>query len=336
MRSSKATLVLVLILALVLATGTASALAAPVPAPQTKTAWLFSDVPPDHPDAGAIGALFLAGVVQGDELGRFRPDDTVTRAELVKMILIARGIAVSKECRPQFHDVPCTTWYGPYVHMGHRLALVEGRGGGRFEPSAPVTRQEAYVITVRALGKWYEIRRTAWSDNAAKLAVFGDGNAVADWAMRSVAFLAGRGILTSGPGPAAFLQATQTATRAEIATLLQRALLPTIQGRNTIRLDGTLVRYARAMDMQTTKYATGEPGVGTITYTSLKVRVGVVAVDPTVIPLGSLLYVPGYGYCVAADIGGAIKGHKIDLYTEDLHEAALRYGVRPLPVYLLD
>lgn len=46
---------------------------------------------------------------------------------------------------------------------------------------------------------------------------------------------------------------------------------------------------------------------------------GTVAVDPAVIPLGSELYVEGYGLAVAADTGGDIKGHRIDLYylTED-------------------
>ena len=40
----------------------------------------------------------------------------------------------------------------------------------------------------------------------------------------------------------------------------------------------------------------------------------VIAVDPSVIPLGTKVYVEGYGYAVAADTGGAIKGHKIDVF----------------------
>jgi 3D (Asp-Asp-Asp) domain-containing protein len=50
------------------------------------------------------------------------------------------------------------------------------------------------------------------------------------------------------------------------------------------------------------------------TATGMPVGWGVIAVDPTVIPLGTKLYVPGYGKGVAADIGGAIKGAIIDLW----------------------
>lgn len=333
----------VLLTALTLAVASAGALAAPAPAPPpgspsaaAPAPRLFADLPPDHPAAPAVGALFLAGVVQGDDQSRFRPEDPVTRAEFVKMVLGARGVAVDGACRAKFPDVPCAAWYGPYVDAAHRLALVEGRGASRFEPQAPVTRQEAFVVMVRALGKWYEIRRIPWSAWAHKLAPFQDAGLVADWAERSAAYLVGQGILATGPGQTAHLRPAAPATRAEIAVLLQRALLPALLNRQVVQVDGAHIRYARALDMQATKYATGEDGVGTVTYTSLTVRVGVVAVDPVVIPLGSLLYVPGYGYAVAADVGGAIKGNKIDLYTEDYTEAALRFGTRPVRVYLLD
>ena len=42
--------------------------------------------------------------------------------------------------------------------------------------------------------------------------------------------------------------------------------------------------------------------------------ISTIAVDPTVIPIGSKVYVDGYGYAIAADTGGAIKGNKVDLY----------------------
>jgi 3D (Asp-Asp-Asp) domain-containing protein len=62
---------------------------------------------------------------------------------------------------------------------------------------------------------------------------------------------------------------------------------------------------------------------------------GRVAVDPSVIDLGTWLYIEGYGLCQAADTGGAIKGNKIDLYmnsTSDCHQ----WGVRNKKVYVLE
>ncbi len=51
-----------------------------------------------------------------------------------------------------------------------------------------------------------------------------------------------------------------------------------------------------------------------VTFSGLRVRYGIVATDPEVIPLGTWLYVSGYGYALAADIGGLIKGNRIDCF----------------------
>ncbi|XXM72635.1 3D domain-containing protein [Lysinibacillus sphaericus] len=60
----------------------------------------------------------------------------------------------------------------------------------------------------------------------------------------------------------------------------------------------------------------------------------VIAVDPDVIPLGSKVYVEGYGYARAEDTGGAIKGNRIDIYMEH-EEDALEYGVRDVKVKII-
>ncbi len=61
---------------------------------------------------------------------------------------------------------------------------------------------------------------------------------------------------------------------------------------------------------------------------------GVVAVDPSVIPLGTQVYVPGYGYAVASDTGSAIVGNRIDLCFND-QQQAVDWGVQPLVVDIL-
>jgi 3D (Asp-Asp-Asp) domain-containing protein len=78
----------------------------------------------------------------------------------------------------------------------------------------------------------------------------------------------------------------------------------------------------------------GDAGYG-VTASGRRAGYGVVAVDPRVIPLGTRLYVPGYGYAVAGDTGSAIKGYRIDLGFGSYAEA-VRYGRQTVTVYLLE
>jgi 3D (Asp-Asp-Asp) domain-containing protein len=71
-----------------------------------------------------------------------------------------------------------------------------------------------------------------------------------------------------------------------------------------------------------------------ITATGIKAGYGVVAVDPRVIPLGTKLYIPGYGFALAADTGGAIKGKRIDLGFNTKKEV-YKFGKRKIKVYIL-
>lgn len=76
------------------------------------------------------------------------------------------------------------------------------------------------------------------------------------------------------------------------------------------------------------RYASGR------TSTGLKAGYGVVAVDPKVIPLGTDLYIEGYGYAVAGDRGSAIKGNRIDLGF-DTYAEAIRFGRKWVTVHVL-
>lgn len=84
----------------------------------------------------------------------------------------------------------------------------------------------------------------------------------------------------------------------------------------------------------------GDKGYG-VTASGARAKRGTVAVDPRVIPLGTKLYiksltpgVPDYGFAIAQDTGGAIKGNKIDLFMDTVWEC-LQFGRIPVMVYIL-
>lgn len=87
----------------------------------------------------------------------------------------------------------------------------------------------------------------------------------------------------------------------------------------------------------TGKYANG------YTATGVKAKAGdgtlenphIIATDPRIIPMKTLVYIEGYGYARAEDVGGAIKGKRIDLLF-DTHAEALQFGRQRLKIYILD
>ena len=91
----------------------------------------------------------------------------------------------------------------------------------------------------------------------------------------------------------------------------------------------------RALYVSATAYSAHDPGNGSHTATGTLVRRGVIAVDPSVIPLGTHVFIPGYGEAVAEDIGGAIHGQRIDV-AFDTHAEALMFGRQELEIFIME
>jgi uncharacterized protein YabE (DUF348 family) len=91
--------------------------------------------------------------------------------------------------------------------------------------------------------------------------------------------------------------------------------------------------------VSSTAYTGSCNGCSGITATGINLRanpgVKVIAVDPSVIPLGTKVYVEGYGYAVAADTGGAIRGNKIDVFFPSKSEA-YRWGRKQVKIKILN
>lgn len=104
-------------------------------------------------------------------------------------------------------------------------------------------------------------------------------------------------------------------------------------------LAGFSPRAAQAEDrvlyVTATAYSAYDPGNSPYTASGTLVRHGVIAVDPSVIPLGTRVFIPGYGEAVAEDIGWGIQGNMIDV-AFDTHEEALMFGRQNIELYILE
>lgn len=99
-------------------------------------------------------------------------------------------------------------------------------------------------------------------------------------------------------------------------------------------IDKTSYVAADEMQMVATAYTSSCDGCNGVTAMGYRAGHGVVAVDPHYIPLGSKLYIPGYGYAIAGDTGGAIRGNRIDLGFNSVADA-IQFGRREITVYRL-
>lgn len=97
----------------------------------------------------------------------------------------------------------------------------------------------------------------------------------------------------------------------------------------------TSTSYKATYTMEATAY-TGDSITATGT-TPIRNEEGLstIAVDPSVIPLGSKVYIPGYGEAIASDTGSAIKGNKIDLFFNSKDECA-KWGRQNVTLYILE
>ena len=98
--------------------------------------------------------------------------------------------------------------------------------------------------------------------------------------------------------------------------------------------DEGLIKYWRKMRVWATSYDPNCKGCTGRTYSGTLVVVGTCAVDPKVIVMGSHFYVPGHELCSALDIGGAIKGNKVDLGFPDVSQGW--WSARFTDIYLTD
>lgn len=128
---------------------------------------------------------------------------------------------------------------------------------------------------------------------------------------------------------------TKIQSNMEIAVTSNSAAPAAEPEREKVETSYGMAPYSAVYEMEATAYMPWDGGGSGITASGLPAQYGVAAVDTSVIPLGTRLYIPGYGEAIAADTGGAIIGDRIDLCMEDYGQA-MDFGRRYVTVYVLD
>lgn len=156
-----------------------------------------------------VNDLVAAGIISSGE--KYRPRDPVTRADFVKMLVMAAELPHAVSVPSTFSDVRQDQWFYKYVETAAYHGVVKGDSTGRFRPHEGLTREQMASLIIRAL------KDEADAGNSF-LARFKDGNQVSKWAEADVARAVARGII-SGTDQG-FLFPTQAATRDQAAAVI--------------------------------------------------------------------------------------------------------------------
>lgn len=152
---------------------------------------------------------------QGTSETTFAPNTAMTRGMLVTVLYRLDGERKG-DAAASFTDVAQDAWYTDAVAWGAENKVVEGLGNDTFAPTANITREQLAAMVYRyakTLGYGYEGEWTSQLD-------FNDTEKVSDWSLEAVNWLVDNGVLTGKPGQ--LLDPQGNATRAEVATVLER------------------------------------------------------------------------------------------------------------------
>jgi hypothetical protein len=184
----------------------------------------FSDLE-THWSQPYVDRLIGMGVIRGFEDGSFRPDDTVTRAQFVKMIIHALGIDVPLNKSQEFVDqdrIP--EWALGEVQIALQIGLLGGyedQGSWYFIPQQKITRQEIALILDQAL-KYFGSNTVGSGHKKTTLKQFNDEANIADWAKDAIQSSIDHHLI-QGYSDGSF-RPEDLATRGEAATMLNKLL----------------------------------------------------------------------------------------------------------------
>ncbi|MDH7479905.1 MAG: S-layer homology domain-containing protein, partial [Syntrophomonadaceae bacterium] len=181
----------------------------------------FADVPASAWYKEAVEFIAARGITSGVGDNRFAPENKLTRAQFVVLLMnayqIDRQSPGESEQGENFSDAG-STYYTDYLSTARSLGIVKGTGNNMFEPERGITRQEMFVMLYNALKVIGEVPPAAVDR---ELSSFNDADQVASWADEALSALVKAGIVNGSNNS---LNPISTTTRAEIAQVLYNLL----------------------------------------------------------------------------------------------------------------
>lgn len=172
----------------------------------------FVDVPTDAWYAEYVEYAAVNGLMSGIGDRRFAPDDVLTRAMFVTVLGQLAQIDEADYPAVSFSDVVPGSWYAPYVEWAAQQDIVSGIGDGRFDPEAPITREQMASIIARYVQSTGKTLPTI-----AAPVVLQDMDAVSGWALDGVELMRMTGIISGDDR--GYFNPLGLATRAQAATV---------------------------------------------------------------------------------------------------------------------
>ena len=171
---------------------------------------IFADVAGDHPYGDAIRFLKENGIINGYSDNTYRPDNTLNRAEALKIILESNNIDAYPEQAP-FSDIDRAAWFYDYVTTSFKRSIVKGYGDGTFKGGNTVSRAEFLKMAIATAGfePTMDIVQNPYSDVLKT-----------DWHAKYFEFAKGQNLIRIKPGN--LMAPNSPITRGEAAEVIHR------------------------------------------------------------------------------------------------------------------
>ena len=161
------------------------------------------------------------GVLQGKAKGIFAPNDSITRAEFAKTVVVLLELEndITTAGR-DFKDVDKDEWYHEYIQIAFKHGIIEGRNEETFSPNDFITRQEMAVMAARIMELTDNMEILLPLQIKEMIQAYGDNTQIADWAEVGMALAVKNKIIRGKEGER--LAPKDNATRAEAVVILKR------------------------------------------------------------------------------------------------------------------